>query len=100
MPPRSPTVLAAALGAAVAAAALGSCTVVTAPDRPRAAPVGGYAPAQAYPAGAASGRPYDPYCAEAVGEARAAAGQAAVTGAAQDAGRAQRSADYARRDCR
>jgi hypothetical protein len=79
MTPKASRLLVAALGAV----ALGGCTVVTSPSRPYAA-----APA------------YDPYCAEAVGEAQAAAGQAAVTGGAKDARRAQRSAGYAQRDCR
>jgi hypothetical protein len=41
----------------------------------------------------------DSYCAEAVSEAQAAAGRAAVSGGSRDANRAERAAAYARRDC-
>ncbi|WP_149537686.1 hypothetical protein [Siccirubricoccus phaeus] len=40
------------------------------------------------------------YCAEAVAEAQDAAARAATTGSSLDAGRANRTADYAVRDCR
>ena len=77
---------------------------VYAPASPYARP--GYAVTQPYAAqgygyGApAAARPYDSYCAEAVGEAQSAAAQAAITGTGMDAGRAQRTAGYAQRDCR
>jgi hypothetical protein len=84
-------------------AALGvlpGCVVRTAdapPAYPQASPyaASGYATSGA----PVAVQPVDSYCAEAVGEAQAAAAQAAVTGAARDANRAQRAAGYARRDC-
>lgn len=65
-----------------------------------------YAPEAAYAtSGSASGpdvaaRPYDPFCAEAVGQAEAASAQALASGSARDARRAERTARFARRDCR
>jgi hypothetical protein len=75
------------------APALGACTapVVEAPPAPLYSQASPYAPQAAYPV--------DGYCAEAISEAQDAAAQASVTGSGWDAGRAARTAGYARRDC-
>jgi hypothetical protein len=80
------------------APALGACTapVVEAPPAPLYSQASPYAPQAAYPVAA---RPVDGYCAEAISEAQDAAAQASVTGSGWDAGRAARTAGYARRDC-
>ena len=67
--------------------------------RQQGAPPPAYSLASPY---AASAAPVvsDAYCAESVGEAQDAAAQAAATGSGRDAGRAERTARYARRDCR
>lgn len=76
---------------------------VEAPSYARGSP---YAPEAAYAtSGTARGsdvatRPYDPYCVEAVGEAEAASAQALDSGRPRDAGRAERTARFAQRDCR
>ena len=85
-------------------AALGvlpGCVVRTVADTtPAYAPASPYAASgYAYSGAPVAVQPVDSYCAEAVGEAQAAAAQAAVTGTARDANRAQRAAGYARRDC-
>lgn len=67
------------------------------PAYPQASPYA--ATGYAYSGAPVAVQPVDSYCAEAVGEAQAAASQAAVTGTARDANRAQRAAGYARRDC-
>ena len=81
------------------ALALGACTVapvVEAPPVPLYSQASPYAPQAAYPVAA---RPVDGYCAEAINEAQDAAAQASATGTSRDAGRAARTAGYARRDC-
>ncbi|MBV1796277.1 hypothetical protein [Siccirubricoccus sp. G192] len=113
-----------ALAGLAALALLPACTVQTTADTPAYAPAYAQAPysqapvyapaspyaqpgyavtqpyqAQGYGAPVAA-RPYDSYCAEAVGEAQSAAAQAAITGTGLDAGRAHRTAGYAQRDCR
>jgi hypothetical protein len=98
---RSPWTLLATLAAL---GLLPGCVVGTVDDTPAYAPAYSQAspyaaPAYAYSGAPAAVQPYDSYCAEAVGEAQSAAAQAAVTGSSLDVGRAQRSADYARRDC-
>jgi len=66
-----------------------------------------YSQASPYAQGAAAAAPArviapapGSYCEEAVGEAQDAAMQAQATGSPRDAGRANRSAGYAARDCR
>lgn len=60
-----------------------------------------YAPEPSHGSGGeALTRANDAYCAQAVADAEAAATQAAATGTARDARRAQRAAGFARRDCR
>ena len=76
---------------------LGGCTV-----RREVAGPPAYSQASPYAPQAANlavARPIDGYCAEAITEAQDAAAQASVTGSGRDAGRAARTAGYARRDC-
>jgi hypothetical protein len=75
---------------------LAACTVERVVEAPPA-PV--YSQASPYAPATLATRPTDGYCAEAVGVAQDAAAQAALSGRADDAGRAQRTAGYARRDC-
>lgn len=81
---------------------LPACTVETLSDRPapaytRASPTGtGYAAAAPEVIAPVPGS----YCEEAVAVAQDAAAQAAYSGSARDVGRAERTAGYARRDCR
>ncbi|MCO6415316.1 hypothetical protein JYK14_03880 [Siccirubricoccus sp. KC 17139] len=65
-----------------------------------AVPPSGYAAPPAYTVAPAPAVPPSSYCAEAVAEAQNAAARAAYTGSSLDAGRANRTADYAVRDCR
>lgn len=80
------------------ASTLGACTVAPVVEAPaplysQASP---YAPQATYPVAV---QPVDGYCAEAINEAHDAAAQASATGSGRDAGRAARTAGYARRDC-
>lgn len=73
--------------------ALSACVVRREVSAPPA-----YSQASPY-AGAAAPAMRDSYCAEAVGVAQDAAARAAMTGSGRDAGRAERTASHARRDC-
>lgn len=77
------------------ALAAAACTVETVSHRP--APVApGYAAASQRVIVPAPGS----YCEEAVGVAQDAAARAAYSGSPRDVGRAERTAQYAARDCR
>jgi hypothetical protein len=75
---------------------LAACSVERVVDAPP--PV--YSQTSPYAPATPAYQPTDSYCAEAVGEAQDAAAQASVTGRGRDVGRAERTAGYARRDCR
>ena len=77
---------------------LAACSVERVVEAPPPRPV--YSQASPYAPATRAYQPADPYCAEAVGEAQDAAAQASMTGRGQDIGRAERTAGYARRDCR
>jgi hypothetical protein len=87
----------------LAALSLSACVVRTPVSQPPPPVV--YSQASPYaapvpPAGYVAQVPVDPYCAQAIGEARDAAAIASATGRGRDIGRAERSEGYARRDCR
>lgn len=96
--------------------ALPGCVTAPGDGEPTAAPAAAqdpayppgspYAPEAPYAAAGYAGgadepaRPYDSFCAEAVREAEAASALALASGNARDVRRAERTARFARRDCR
>ena len=87
----------------LAALALPACTVQrqvsTPPAYSQASPYAG-TPYAAAPAARVIAPAPGSYCEEAVSEAQDASARAAASGTGRDAGRAQRTANYAARDCR